>query len=66
MDCLDGKTEQHKGKTMNLLKGNGGANNNHKTDFKQSNERTPSGKMPAANKGNTCCNDGPLKPTGKK
>lgn len=51
---------------MNLLKGNGGANSNHKTDFKQSNERTPSGKMPTANKGNTCCNDGPLKPTGKK
>lgn len=49
---------------MNLLKGNGGANNNHKADFKPgSDARTPRGTMPAANSKNTACKDGPLRPT---
>lgn len=49
--------------TMNLNKGNGGANNNHKVDFNTSITRTPSGKMPAPNTKNTQCNSGPLKAT---
>lgn len=49
---------------MNLLKGNGGANNNHKADFKPgADARTPSGKMPAANTKNSKCDYGPLKAT---
>lgn len=49
---------------MNLLKGNGGANNNHKADFKPGGDaRTPSGTMPAPNTKNSSCNYGPLQPT---
>jgi hypothetical protein len=49
---------------MNLLKGNGGANNNHKADFKPgSDARTPRGTMPGPNTKNTQCKSGPLKAT---
>lgn len=48
---------------MDLKKGNGGANNNHKADFNTGTTRTPSGQMPAANTKNTACKDGPLRPS---
>lgn len=49
---------------MNLLKGNGGANNNHKADFKPgADARMPRGSMPAPNLKNSKCSDGPLRPT---
>lgn len=49
---------------MNLLKGNGGANNNHKADFRsETGGRTPSGTMPSPNTKNTSAKSGPLQPT---
>lgn len=52
---------------MNLLKGNGGANANHKSDFKDMGKvREPARTMPDANRKNTHCNYGPLQPTNRK